>query len=391
MSKQLKVHGNPEGVVFGILNASLDTDENKTYSKARYDTLNIGWENVTSPTPFVTPTPTPTPNPLDEFSCAEIQVTGSAKCGNPVGVFWSLAISASVSSSINWTVPASPENPVNIFGTGGTAESLMSGEIKYVKKENLGAGVRYELRFNRNTSSIDDVKIKTYIHSGSNFLSVGGVSYVSKSFDATIKVRSITGSYKYHTRENGTADAWSDARYFDTQIMQRSNPETASIFIGEVVGASSYFNFPIEIAEQCPPELNTYCQRLWIDYDYLGRIKASWLDCDTGNLISVDESNKTPYTLAITACHRVDTLSRPYGSNNRFAECDEPDPRGDSFLIDAQYNADGQVNFHYIDPFGTTVYFEQDGAPWGWVYGIACGKEVTLVNIGTAYLSARHC
>ena len=69
MGKYLPFSGNPNGRVFGRLGETIYTDEGKSYFKANYDTMNVGWVEITpTATPTSTPTPTPTPTPFLPYS-----------------------------------------------------------------------------------------------------------------------------------------------------------------------------------------------------------------------------------------------------------------------------------------------------------------------------------
>lgn len=400
MSKWLKIYGSPEASVFGIIDAVIDSDNNKTYIKVSNDTLNIGWQESGSISPTPTPVPTPTIDPYSTFSCSELHITGSVKCGNPVIAGWSLPQSASVSCSIQWTNAASPSDVVSIYGNSGLTASLNSGQTSYVFSQSLSNGSDYNIKLFRNSATIDTTKIKLYIHSGSNFSSVNASSYASGSTPLLITAQSITGSYKYHLRINSKNDTWSNVRYFTSQIFGISGATSGSILFGEVVGPNFYFSFPVNSPLDCgdippvpgptPTPPAVACQRFWIDYDYLGRIQASWKDC-SGVQKSIGPSTGIPYTTAISDCHQVDTLSIPYGVNFRFAECSDPDPRTGAYQIDATYNADGQFYFGYIDPFDNPKTVYQEGPSFVTVYGVACGKEITNNFIGQAVISNRDC
>lgn len=398
MSQELKSHGSPEGNLFGIINTSIQNDENKTFNKVEYDTLNVGWELSSSSTPTLPPAPTPTIDPLSLFSCSEIQVTGSTKCSNVVGAVWSLLRTAKVSCSVSWTYPASPSNVVTIYGIGSPTESLDSGETKYTKNLTLNGGENYSIKFARNSTQVDYVKIKTYISSGSNFFQGAGLSYCSGSDPVIIHVHGITGSYKYHSRENSSQDKWSGVKHFSDERLLLTGSRPPTIYFGEVVGSTSYFSFPLNASNECgdipiPPSPSptppaAYCQQLWIDYDYLGRASASWIDCG-GTFYNTGLLMGTPYTTAMTACHRVDTLSIPYGVNFRFAECGDPDPRANVYQIDATSNADGIISFTYLDAFGNSKSIYRQTQQNTTIYGLVTGQGVSSVSVGDAELSSR--
>jgi hypothetical protein len=63
MLKVIPYHGNPEAKVYGIVGATIGTDEGKEYVKLHGDMLNVGWEEIVVPSPTPTPTPTPTVTP----------------------------------------------------------------------------------------------------------------------------------------------------------------------------------------------------------------------------------------------------------------------------------------------------------------------------------------
>ena len=58
MANNIPSHGDPNNKVFGIIGATISTDEGKTYIKKFSDTLNVGWVQYIEPSP--TPTNTPT-------------------------------------------------------------------------------------------------------------------------------------------------------------------------------------------------------------------------------------------------------------------------------------------------------------------------------------------
>lgn len=402
MSKQLKFHGNPEGSVFGVIGANIDTDEEKNYYKISDDTRNIGWYTASI---VPTPTPMPTPTPLPPFSCTHAEITGSTKCGNPVGLYWSLNASASVSYSVSWTVPASTSSQVNIYGNGGTLNSLTGGETKFNSIEILPPNFGYGVNYSRNSNVLDTVKIVAY-SSGSNFYRINGDSYTSGSTPVTIIVSNIQNSYKYHTRLNSSSDAWSGTLYYTSQTISTTGSAVPSIFYAEVVDANSNFSFPIAPPNNCddyptlptptppttptPPPAGPYCLQFWINYDYNGRFLATWTDC-TGSIKSSNLSGGVRYTLAKTDCHQSTTLSVIHGSNFRFRDCGDSDPRTNSFQIDATFNADGQFDFDYLNPYGVEENASQYGSPDETVYSAACGYEITNVNIGSAEISSRTC
>ena len=364
MSKQLKFYGNPEGSVFGIIGANIDTDEEKNYYKISDDTRNIGWYTASI---VPTPTPMPTPTPLPPFSCAKVEITGSTKCNNPVGLYWSLNASASVSYSVSWTVPASTSSQVNIYGNGGTVNSLTNGETKFNSIEILPPNFGYGAIYSRNSNVLDTVKIVAYINSGPNFSRVGGISY--------------TSGFLYYT----------------SQTISTTGSDSPELFFGEVVDSNANFSFPVEPSSNCDdyppvpqPTSGPYCIQFWINYDYNGRFLATWTDC-TGSIKSSNLYGGVPYTTAKTDCHQVDTLSVIHGSNFRFGDCGDTDPRTGSFQIDATFNADGQFDFDYLNPYGVQENISQYGSPDETVYSAACGSKITNVNIGLAELTSRTC
>ena len=394
MSKQLKFYGNPEGSVFGIIGANIDTDEEKNYYKISDDTRNIGWYTASI---VPTPTPMPTPTPLPPFSCAKVEITGSTKCNNPVGLYWSLNASASVSYSVSWTVPASTSSQVNIYGNGGTVNSLTNGETKFNSIEILPPNFGYGAIYSRNSNVLDTVKIVAYINSGPNFSRVGGISYTSGSTPVDIVASNIENSYKYHTRKKYSSDYWSGTLYYTSQTISTTGSNFPELFFGEVVDSNANFSFPVEPSSNCDdyppvpqPTSGPYCIQFWINYDYNGRFLATWTDC-TGSIKSSNLYGGVPYTTAKTDCHQVDTLSVIHGSNFRFGDCGDTDPRTGSFQIDATFNADGQFDFDYLNPYGVQENISQYGSPDETVYSAACGSKITNVNIGLAELTSRTC
>lgn len=64
MNEHIKVHGNPEKSVFGLIGSDTETDEEKFYIKVENDSKNTGWKEIPptpSPTPTISVTPTKTP------------------------------------------------------------------------------------------------------------------------------------------------------------------------------------------------------------------------------------------------------------------------------------------------------------------------------------------
>jgi hypothetical protein len=58
MEEEIKIHGNPEKNVFGLVGSNNSSDNGKLYIKKYNDSKNLGWREVV---PLSTPTPTPTP------------------------------------------------------------------------------------------------------------------------------------------------------------------------------------------------------------------------------------------------------------------------------------------------------------------------------------------
>lgn len=63
MRRNIPPRGNPEKSVFGVVGATLGSDDGNFYIKYRDDTRNVGWTYIgqDNTTPTSTPTPTPTP------------------------------------------------------------------------------------------------------------------------------------------------------------------------------------------------------------------------------------------------------------------------------------------------------------------------------------------
>jgi hypothetical protein len=133
-------------------------------------------------------------------------------------------------------------------------------------------------------------------------------------------------------------------------------------------------------------------QRIWMDYDSVGRVSASWENSGGGPTIV--SSTGTPYTTAVNGvCIVQNSLRLVYGTNLRTSACSSTsDPRLDSRQIDATCNQQGNYNFDYTDPYGVTRNASStSGTPNGKVYSVACGVAITTQYTGTAATSSRAC
>ena len=134
-------------------------------------------------------------------------------------------------------------------------------------------------------------------------------------------------------------------------------------------------------------------EAVWLNYDNLGRVEASWLDTSnvpqsSGLIYGIPYATSSMFT---GLCISTDSLIIKYGTSYRTATCGSPDPRTISYQIDVTTNINGEYNFNYLDPFGVSRTASGNGLPSTTVYGVACGYSIVSAARGSPTISSRLC
>jgi hypothetical protein len=200
-----------------------------------------------TPTPSPTPIPTATPVPVFKFTSATLIGATYYNDANSLILGLSAVGNMGFQLQIDWTKPATSDDPVQIKYNNIVLQTLTGGEIMFYAAPSLANGGSSTWAFVRNSLSGDTATISVNKQIGGNgyFTNVSGRCLTTAYTAMDLKVYGITSTYDYNIRNCTTGTNTSYTSVSNSQQLPTTgtiNPSAISFI--EFVNTGGGFSSP---------------------------------------------------------------------------------------------------------------------------------------------------